>query len=270
MSRVWVILGVLCLLGSGTLAADPIVALKISGIEGKPNGFRELLAQALANQGYRVQFELSGEFPVQRREFLLENGDLTVAMMGRTEDRDAKFLSVNVGLTDNLVGKRLLYIPKGTQRDYDGVKTLDDFRRLGKVAGMGTGWADVAIWKANGLPVVGQAGDWKVLYPLIASGNRGIDYTTRGANEMLGEWTGHRELDIEKNLVLVYQHDQILYLTPKRPELQPILDQALKAARDSGLIRKLATQANRGINDPPINLNRRLEIALKLPPGWKD
>jgi hypothetical protein len=68
---------------------------------------------------------------------------------------------------------------------------------------------------------------------------------------------------VEKNLVLVYQKDQILYVSPKEP--QPILQKALKKARDSGLIKKLVAQFYSKVFEPPLDIDKRTVIEPTLP-----
>ena len=259
------VVGLGLLVSWGTVAAQGLVTLKISGGHGAPSYVQEVLGQALKEAGFTPRFELQGEFPVMRREALLASGELTVAVMGETDERNSRFLPIHVGLTGGLQGKRILFIPQGAQKLYDGVKSLEDFRRLRKVAGMGSPWADVAIWRANHLPVVAVDGNWKVLFRQVASGRRGVDYLPRGVNEILAEWPNHRELVMETHLVLVYRQDQILYLSPRHPELLSVLRKALEKARDSGLIQRLAAHFYRSVEGPPINLGRRVQIRLTLP-----
>jgi hypothetical protein len=253
------------LLGAGGAWAQTPITLKVAGTEGKLNYQQDLLSQALTSQGYKVTLDVVGEFTGTKLEAMLAAGEINVSVMGETPARSASLLPVKIGMTNNLVGKRILFIPKGAQKDYDGVKTLADFQKLGKVAGMGKGWADVGIWGANKLKVNGLDGDWKVLYKMVAAGSRGVDYLPRGANEMIIEGPEHPELDMEKHLVLVYQKDQILYVSPKEPQLVPIVEKALKAAASSGLIKKLVKQYYSAAFDPPIDVDTRTVIDLTLP-----
>jgi len=258
-------LTVLLFLLTWGIGAQPVLVIRISGIEGRPNYGRDLLAQALKAAGYFPRFELVGEYPSPRREAMLADGRLSVSLLGQTPERDAKFLAVRVGVTDNLMGKRLLFITKGSQKDYDKVKTLDDLRRLGKVAGVGSSWADGPIWAANRLPSQGIEGNWKVLYSLVASGKRGVDYLPRSVMEIAAESGRHPELDVEQNLMLVYPADHILYVSPQAAELKGPLEKALVLARDSGLIKRLVVQKFPEVFSPSLGLDRRIVIPLALP-----
>jgi hypothetical protein len=258
------------LLAAGLVCVSPVfgetIQLKLGGTPGKMTYQEDLLTQALVADGHKVNVTLVGEFAGSKIEAMLATGELTVAVMGETDARSAKFLPIRVPMTNNLIGKRLLFIPKGAQKDYDGVKTLADFQKLNKVAGMGKGWADVGIWTTNQLKVQGIDGDWKTLYKMVAAGNRGVDYLPRGANEMITEIAEHPELALEKNLVLIYQKDQITYVSPTEANLVPILEKALKKAAASGLIKKLVNQYYKAAFDPPLDVDARVVIDLALPP----
>jgi len=246
-------------------SAQTTLNLKLTGIEGKPAYQQTILVQALEADGYKVNLTLVGEVSGSKLEAMVANGEISAAILGETPDRSAKFVPVKVPMTNNLVGKRVLFIPKDAQKDYAGVKTLADFQKLGKVAGMGKTWADVGIWNANGLKVQGIDGDWRVLYKMIEAKNRGVDYLPRGAHEMIGELPQHPELALEANLVLVYQKDQILYVSPKEPQLAPLFEKALKKAQASGLIKKTVTQFYKSAFEPPIDVDTRTVIDLTLP-----
>lgn len=241
------------------------LTVKMAGVEGRPSYAQDLVTQALKADGYDVKLEIPGDFSGSKLDAMLAAGEISLAILGETPERNAKYLPVKIGMTNNIVGKRVLFIPKGAQKDYDGVKTLADFQKLGKVAGMGKAWFDVSIWNANNLKVQTLDGDWKVLYKMIESKSRGVDYLPRGAHEMINEMADHPTLDVEKNLLLVYQKDQILYVSPKEPRLIPILEKAMKKAQAAGLMKKLVNQYYKVAFEPPLDIDQRTVINLTLP-----
>lgn len=241
------------------------IQLNLGGTPSAYAYIKSLLTRTLEQQGYTVQVRNVGDIPTTRLEFMLERGDVSAFILGRTPQRDDMFLPVNVGMTDNLVNQRILFIPKGAQALYDPVRTLEDFRQLGVVAGLGVAWADRAIWLANDLSVNTMGGDWKRLYQMVASQDRGMDYLPRGAHEMTLEWQFYPELDVERNLVLVYDQDHIMYVSPAEPELHRLLQSVLSQAQDSGLIAELAAEFFSGVWAPPVNLGQRRVIDLRLP-----
>lgn len=222
----------------------------------------ELLTHVLEADGYEVDIVKVSDVSPARLEWFLEQGMISVMMMGETAPRSERFLSVRVAMTDNLMNQRILFIPKGQQYRYNQVSSLDDFRALGVVGGMGSSWLDYQIWLANKLPVVGMAGEWRRLYNMVAVGNRGIDYLPRGAQEMAREWREHPNLDVEQHLVLVYDKDHVLYVSPREVELHRTLSKLMPEASRDGLIRALAEKHYRAVFEPPINLARRRVIPL--------
>jgi len=224
-----------------------------------------LLTRALEAQGYSVKIDNLGYIPTTRLEVMLKDGDISAYILGETPERMEKFLPVRVSCTDNLMGHRILFIRPEDQPLYDTVKTLEDFKALGKTAGMGEAWGDVLIWKKNGLAVQTQPGEWKHLYNMVAAGGRGVDYLPRGAQEMAAEWREHPELAVEKNLVFVYPRDHLVFVTPREPGLHALLEKALQEAESSGLIRDLARDFYGSVYEPPVNLKERIIIPLELP-----
>jgi hypothetical protein len=224
-----------------------------------------LLTRALESEGYKVIFTYIGDLPTTRLESMMANGQISCFILGRTEARSKRFLSIDVGMTNNLMGQRILFIRPETQHEYDSVYTLDDFRNLGKIAGMGAAWGDVDVWKENNLPVETVGGNWKKLYNMISSGNRNIDYLSRGAQEIAVEYESYPGLVVEKNLVLVYQRDHILYVSPQYPELHRILSDAMIKADEKGIIKEVARKFFSEVYVPPINLDKRRIIPLVVP-----
>lgn len=222
----------------------------------------DLLTQVLEADGHKVEVVKVSNVPPTRMEWMLENGKLSAMMMGETPHRSERFLPVRVPMTDNLMNQRILFIPKGQQQRYNQVETLDDFRALDLMAGMGSSWRDYRIWLVNNLPVYGVPADWRRLYDMVAIGNRGIDYLPRGAQEMAKEWRQHPNLDVEQNLVLVYDKDHVLYVSPEEVELHRTLSKLMPEASRSGLIGTLIEKHYPEVFEPPVNLSKRRVIPL--------
>lgn len=224
----------------------------------------ELLERVLTAEGYAVNIIPVANIPTTRLERMLHEGRLSMMVLGKTPRRRARFLAVDVGMTDGMMSHRLFFIPKGQQLAYRDVETLDQLVATGKTAGMGKAWRDFTIWQKNDLPVFGLDGDWKRLYRMLASGDRGIDYLPRGAHEIAKEWREHPDLEVEQHLVLVYDLDHILYVSPAEPELHETLRRLLPAAKASGLIANLIRKHYPEVFAPPISLQQRRVIPLKL------
>lgn len=261
----WATLAVLaaCVMAMPAVAGQR-VTLRLGGM----NDFdylSDLLTQVLEADGYEVTVVKVSDVPTSRMEWMLEEGDITAMMLGETPPRSKSFLPVRVAMTDNLMNQRILFIPRGQQHRYDQVETLEDFRALKLMAGMGRAWRDYRIWLANNLPVFGVPGDWRRLYDMVAIGNRGIDYLPRGAQEMAKEWRQHPNLDVEQNLVLVYDMDHVLYISPREADLHRTLSKLMPEASRSGLIGDLVEKHYPEVFEPPVNLADRRVISLPGP-----
>ena len=255
----------LALCSAAALAQLPST-IRLGGSEDSIGYVQAVLAEALDAGGHEMDIRLLPQprgVPMPRQELMLQRGDISVLMLGRTAERDSRFLPVPVGMTDNLVSHRILFIPKGRQPQYDAVHTLEQFRRLGKVADMGEAWGDRLIWELNGLPVETLSGDWRRLYRMLESADRGVTYLPRGAHEISREWWKYPELEVEQHLAFVYAQDHILYVAPQEHELQQLLSEVINQAHESGLIRKLIASHFAAVFEPPINLHQRRLILLR-------
>ncbi|MFC4159270.1 hypothetical protein [Chitinimonas lacunae] len=204
--------------------------------------------------------------PRHKRQYLaLEQGKVSLLWLLPSRERDQRHARVNEPLTFGLIGQRVLLIPPGNAPIYAKVQTLDDFRALGVVAGLGAGWVDTRIWQANHLPFNEHPGDWTQIYRLVASRQRGIDYFPRGAVEVLGEAHRHPELEIEPHLLLDYHTDFYFYLHRNQAPLKPVLEAALAQARRSGLMQQLFNKYHQDIANR-LHLSKRRVIDLTFAP----
>lgn len=225
--------------------------------------FSDLLYMALEQDGHLTAIEKVMDIPHLREREMLSSGDISVLWLFRSEERDKKYIPVPVGLTNGLMGQRILLIPPGSESDFKGVESLGDFRRLGKVGGFGMNWFDVGVWNTNHLPYL-EVAEWRLLYDMVASGMRGVDYFSRGFSEIVREARNHPKLAIEPHLMLVYERDFIFYVSPQTPGLAPIIEHALIKARDSGLMGRLIKKHWAESYDI-IKPEKRTIIQLKVP-----
>ncbi len=245
------------------------VNLKIGAVRaGGQQYFVELLKQAVTAQGHDLNMEVFNKLPQKRILYMLKHGALSTAWFLRKKEKDDKFAFVNVGITNGLIGHRILFIGKGRQQEYDTVKTLEDFRNLGKVGAFGRSWYDVDVWKHNNLTYIERDGAWRnKIYRQIGAGNRGVDYFSRGFFEIAGEYKEHgKHVDIEQRLVLIYDRDFVYYLSKPAEKYKALLEKALINARETGLMDKLMKQ-NLSESFDTIDLSKRIKIHLKNPPA---
>lgn len=231
--------------------------------------FHALLKESLEAQGHKVTItKLSPDYEQKRVLDMLGKDDtISLHWIVQTPERDSTYVPVEVGITDGLIGKRILFIGKGKQSEFDGVKSIDDFKKLGKIGAFGKGWFDVKVWQINDLKVVEKDGSWDPeIYNMLAAGNRGIDYFSRGAHEIVVESPKHPELDIEKNIVLIYDRDMRYYLSKSNAQYKPIIETALKKAKENGLMDKLIRKYFSEVFDKSkVNLDGRTKIKMNMP-----
>ncbi len=238
--RIWLLmvtLSVVLLFPTLSCAEALHLTVPVGGVS-QPKYFHELLETALRENGHAPFIDKMENFPHLRVREMLEYGEISILWLVQSEERDAKYLPIPVPLTNGLIGKRILLVPKSKQLQYVSVRTLEDFRSLNKVGGFGARWFDTKVWALNALPYQ-EVNDPKLIYGMVATEERGIDYFSRGFNEVVNEYEAHPELAIEPRLMFEYERDYIFYVSHTRPDLVPILTKALTKARQSGLIDRL-------------------------------
>lgn len=141
----------------------------------------------------------------RRQAFELKNGtpNLTVMYLSTTADFETHLVPVRIPVDRNLGGYCIFLIRDGEQQRFANVRTIDDVRRF--TFGLGLGWIDVDILKANHLDVV-TGSSYDGLFEMLA--NRRFDVFLRGAVEVLDEYDSRKaalpSLAIERNLILYY------------------------------------------------------------------
>ncbi len=227
-----------------TTAYSETIKLHIPIVEDTPQlhlFYHELLKTAIKEAGHTPELIIK-KYPQQRIKKLMDNGVLSIYWMVESTERGQKYIPIEVGLTNGLIGKRILFIKQGEQPFYDQVKTLEDFRNLNLIGGMGKNWFDAKVWQVNNLQYKEQEGNWKSIFKMIPR-DRTYNYFSRGLNEIITESQQYPELDIEKRLVFIYDRDFRFYLSKEgintgKP-YQTLLTEALQKAKESGLIERL-------------------------------
>ncbi|OHD17830.1 MAG: hypothetical protein A2086_12525 [Spirochaetes bacterium GWD1_27_9] len=246
--------------------SEEIVLTTVELSDGTHNYYHELLTKALEAKGHKLTLNIEKSLPQPRIVNYFENEKLSIHWLIQTKERDTKYIPVEVDITNGLTGNRILFIGKNKQKDFDNVKTLEDFRNLNKIGGLGKNWFDVEVWKANNLKYFEKEGEWRDLYKMLKDGNMGIDYFSRGVQEIVVESALHPYLDIEKNIVLIYNKDFRFYLSKSAKKYKKFLEESLVEAKKSGLIDKLIRKYFLDVFDKnKINLDGRIKIKLTTP-----
>lgn len=252
-----------------TNAFSDVIELHVPFVTDTPKQnlyYHELLEKAVTEAGHTPKLIVK-KMSQLRIKLYMDDGKISIYWMVESTERNNRYIPINVGITDGLIGKRILFIKKGDQHLYDNVNTLDDFRKLGLTGGMGKGWFDVKVWKANNLRYREQDGNWKSIFNKIPLG-RSYNYFSRGLNEIIVESREHPDLDIEKRLALIYERDFRFYLSKTGEnagaKYKDILDDSFEKAKKSGLLERLVRKY--WANDfEALNYDKRIKINLTTP-----
>lgn len=231
--------------------------------------FYELISDSMKLIGHNVKLEtLSPNLSGKRLLKLLRDGSLSLHWRGESKDKNAEFIYVDFKVTKGLKGNRVLWIPKGSQYIYNNVKNINDFRALNKVAALGANWSDVKIWKYNRLKYKEKDGKWNPhIYNMLAKGDRGFDYFPKAITAVANSLEKKKFpfLDIEKNLVFVYDRDFRIYLNQKDIWLKNEIERGIKLADKNGIVDKLLNKHFSNVYDKnKLNLQGRKIIKLLL------
>lgn len=225
----------------------------------------ELLETALEAQGHSANITIV-DLPPLRFDHLISAGDGGYVAFKNSRRDVPNAIRIDVPLTDGLIGHRVVFLNPENREMFADVQTLADLRATGAAGGFGEGWFDGRIWDANGLENVAVSGEWRNIYGMLAAGNRGIDYFSRGILEMAAEAEDHPDLAVDPYLLLVYPGDFAFFLSAGLEQQAGIIEDALEAAVASGERDRLLREHFPQVYDPEVlNMEGRQRIELVLP-----
>jgi ABC-type amino acid transport substrate-binding protein len=141
----------------------------------------------------------------KRQAFELASGSgrLTVMYLGSTPELERTLVPVRIPVDKNLGGYCIFLVRKERRAEMAAVRSLDDLRRLR--FGLGLGWIDVDVLRANDFQVV-TGSSYDGLFEMLV--NRRFDVFLRAAVEVIDEYEARAaampELAIEDSLVFYY------------------------------------------------------------------
>ena len=147
----------------------------------------------------------AGLMSERRQAFELKNatGMLTVMYLSTTPDFEKNLIPVRIPVDRNLGGYNVFLIRKGEEHRFAGIRSLADLRRFRY--GLGLGWIDVDVLRANGFKVV-TGSSYEGLFEMLV--HKRFDVFLRAAVEVLDEYDNRRnalpDLRIEDSIVLYY------------------------------------------------------------------
>lgn len=193
---------------------------------------RGLLQLALSKlpEPYKVE-ETVPNTSEERMVSMLMDKQLDVVWYATTNELEEKLQPIYIPIYRGLLGYRVLMIKKGNQHKFDGIKTLEDLRRVS--LGQGHFWADTNVLTANGLNVV-RVLKYEGLFYML-DGDR-FDAFPRGAHEPWSEMQRYPELalEVEKNLLLSYTNPFYFFVNKTNTKLANDIERGLRIAIEDG------------------------------------
>ncbi len=136
-------------------------------------------------------------------ELQAPKGRINLLARATSTELEQQFLPVRLPIDRGLLGYRIFLVRSTDLPRLAAVRTLDDLRVLR--AGLGKDWADVAILRAAGLPVV-EGSTYDGLFPMLTAGR--FDFFSRAVDEALREYDERQAnlpgLAVEPTLLLHY------------------------------------------------------------------
>ncbi|MRV75224.1 hypothetical protein GJ700_26255 [Duganella sp. FT92W] len=228
---------------------------------------RTALEKTAASHGPFEMKQFSEAMSPQRvaQELALPHGRVNVMARAAAPAFERDFLTIRIPIDKGLLGYRVLLVRKDDLSRFAQVRSLQDLRKLR--AGMGKGWADVAILAHAGLPVV-EGSAHENLYAMLMA--KRFDYFARGVDE--AQWeikeygARYPQMAIEPTLLLRYPLPRYLFV--RRDAEGESLARRLKAGLETmvqdGTLDALFRQHKSGVIEP-LHLDRRRLLTLANP-----
>ncbi|HEY2324191.1 MAG TPA: transporter substrate-binding domain-containing protein, partial [Thermoanaerobaculia bacterium] len=139
----------------------------------------------------------------QQLELMNATGKLNVMYLSTTPEFERKLIGIHIPVDRNLGGYCVFLIRDGEQARFANVRTLADLRKFSY--GLGLGWVDVGILRANHFDVV-TGSNYDGLFEMLEQ--KRFDVFLRAATEVLDEYEKQKGrekgLAIEKRILFYY------------------------------------------------------------------
>ena len=255
------------LLSSGGIcAAAPLVITypgPASTADTRANYYVSLLDLALSKTGVDHKLKPYTVVATGSRVFhdLQQGHDIDLTWGPTTETWEKETLPVRVPLDKGILGWRLFLVNKSDLPRFAQVHTLEQLQAHS--AGLQHDWGNVAILRANGLPVV-DASVYETMFQMLALHR--FDYFPRGLGEINGEAQRFAKLGlvIEPTLALHYPSQTYFFVSRKNTALHDLIERGLQEAMRDGSFDKLFDQFN-GQAMKDAHLDTRTVFDLKVP-----
>lgn len=232
--------------------------------DGLPSYAKGLLKLALSKLPEKYELDESTKNNTEGRVIqMIDENLLDVCFFATTNEFEERMRPIRIPMLKGLLGYRVLMIKKGDQSKFDGIRSIEDLKRVS--LGSGRAWADTDVLVANNLKVV-KVLKYDGMFFMLDGGR--FDAFPRGAHEPWAEIAKRPtlELDVEKNLLLVYPNPYYFFVNKNNIELARNIEKGLRIAMEDGSFDQYF------LNDPAVkdvlekaNLKNRTIIQLKNP-----
>ncbi|MCM2679979.1 transporter substrate-binding domain-containing protein [Echinimonas agarilytica] len=164
----------------------------------------------------------------------LFSGQIDIAFLPTSTQREFSFKAVKVPLLQGMLGYRLLLTHSEHNDKFAGISSLQDLKN-NAVAGFGLHWEDLRILYRNRIPVIASAG-YQDLFAMLATSQ--IDYLPRGLNEIYIEIEQqsdrYSDLMINSDIALYYPFPRYFFVNRSNEGLARRLEKGLDMAIEDG------------------------------------
>lgn len=254
----------LAISASGSAWAETLtVSAGANSIENYSKGLLRLALSKIPEKKYQLDESVPNNGSEERMVSLLADGELDVVWYATTNDLEERMLPVRICIYRGLLGYRVLMIKKGNQYKFDGIKNLEDLKRVS--LGQGRFWADTHVLTANNLNVI-KVLKYEGLFHML-DGER-FDAFPRGAHEPWSEMQRYPQLalEVEKNLLISYTNPFYFFVNKSNTKLAADIEKGMRIAIEDGSLNEYF------LNDPTVkdvmekaNLKSRTLIKLNNP-----
>lgn len=195
-------------------------------------------------------------------ENLKQDKWLDVVWSSTSDEKEQALLPVRIPMRQGLLGYRLLITHKDRSEIWKNVKTLDDFRKVSLVQGLG--WGDIALYQHSDIKVIPLR--YELAFKAIHLGN--VDAFPRGIMEIYPEINRFRpdlpNLIVEPTLALYYPWPYYLFVNRNNIALHKRLTTGLRTLAESGELHDILVRFF-GEDIKRANLTSRRIIRLENP-----
>lgn len=231
-----------CVLSAALLLPGPALASTMviypgpeSPTDQRAKPYLDILRTALdKTRAQYGPYRLAPSEPMSEARYMaaLASHDLNIGWSSTSVDKERQFIPIRIPLDKGLLGYRIALIAKPLQNKVDRVKTREDLARF--TVGQGLGWGDIAIYKANGIPV--QTSSYENLFRMVEAGR--FDLFPRGIGEAFREYDQraktHPKLAVEQHLALYYPWPYYFFFNLKDKALAKRVEAGMRMMLEDG------------------------------------